>query len=561
MTPTRHNYYYHTTTRSEILPIVLAGSVIIGAGIYTYRALEQMDIDAIEYQSKLKEYEALNSYIGGTMAIDVGTARFKLSHCSKSMIVNVEGSSKVPPPIVCVDREGYRSTPSSIWVLPSGGGSSGGGGGEEMPLFGRMAEARCYDKRHGTILQPRSILQNSGSSNTQQTINDDDDDDDDDDAMIVRHAIRVVAKNALDQVLGESSEAGGNVVEEAGIMDNNNNNNKPLFVRSATVSGSYDVRPIFTYPPSSIRTTYGTGNDEYLERYRNIVSKLTSPNSIGLFVSEPIAVVVGAEYYGLLPPESKNNSSASSVLVVDVGGTLTVVSLVVKEDVTYSVTLPFGGNTHIDLLVSLLIDNFFGQDSGDINNNNKDDDNADTQFGSKPILNDPAALQRLHDASISAIHELSSKTRTNINVPYLSMDAITRQPRHLELDMSRNVADATVESWIRTKLVPHLQSLSSQSDQSVLSLELPTPTDLTTLLSSIIAHILERTSLNTPFALRAILLVGGGARIPLVRKSMTQCVEYLAGDAYTSERLIMPEGEMGDELAVLGAAVWGSRRG
>jgi hypothetical protein len=79
-------------------------------------------------------------------------------------------------------------------------------------------------------------------------------------------------------------------------------------------------------------------------------------------------------------------------------------------------------------------------------------------------------------------------------------------------------------------------------------------------LSSVIAHTLERTSLNTPFALRAILLVGGGARIPLVRESMTQCVEYLAGDAYTSERLIMPEGEMGNELAVLGAAVWGSRR-
>jgi hypothetical protein len=42
---------------------------------------------------------------------------------------------------------------------------------------------------------------------------------------------------------------------------------------------------------------------------------------------------------------------------------------------------------------------------------------------------------------------------------------------------------------------------------------------------------------------------------------MTQCVKYLAGDAYTSEQLIMPEVEMGDELAVLGAAVWGSRRG
>ena len=44
----------------------------------------------------------------------------------------------------------------------------------------------------------------------------------------------------------------------------------------------------------------------------------------------------------------------------------------------------------------------------------------------------------------------------------------------------------------------------------------------------------------------------------LVRESMARCVGYLAGDAYANERLIMPEGEMGDELAVLGATVWGS---
>lgn len=49
--------------------------------------------------------------------------------------------------------------------------------------------------------------------------------------------------------------------------------------------------------------------------------------------------------------------------------------------------------------------------------------------------------------------------------------------------------------------------------------------------------------------------------MPLVRESMARCVGYLAGEAYAVNRLIMPGGEMGDELAVLGAAVWGSRRG
>ena len=197
---------------------------------------------------------------------------------------------------------------------------------------------------------------------------------------------------------------------------------------------------------------------------------------------------------------------------------------------------------------------FFGTGRGDNNDKNNGLD-------SLPKLNDPTALQRLHEASMTAIHELSSKTRTEINVPYLSMDAATSQPRHLELDMSRNVVDAAVEAWVGRELVPHLQQMSRDDEKypSVLSSALPPPTDLATLLASTIDRSLECSSLNTPLALRAILLVGGGERIPLVRESTARCVGYLAGDAYANEQLIMPEGEMGDELAVLGATVWGSR--
>ena len=111
-----------------------------------------------------------------------------------------------------------------------------------------------------------------------------------------------------------------------------------------------------------------------------------------------VAAVVGAEYYRLLP---QDRTGASLVLVVDVGGTSTTLSLVVKAMVetekrlggatTYSVTLPFGGNSHIDLLVSLLVHEFFGLGSGD--SNNKDDSAYNNALVSKPKLNDPAALQ------------------------------------------------------------------------------------------------------------------------------------------------------------------------
>ena len=39
---------------------------------------------------------------------------------------------------------------------------------------------------------------------------------------------------------------------------------------------------------------------------------------------------------------------------------------------------------------------------------------------------------------------------------------------------------------------------------------------------------------HTPHMLRAILLVGGGARIPLVRNSIKEGVGYLSGDAYAN---------------------------
>ena len=128
--------------------------------------------------------------------------------------------------------------------------------------------------------------------------------------------------------------------------------------------------------------------------------------------------------------------------------------------------------------------------------------------------------------------------------------------------MARSVVASKVESWVLSKLVPYLQQQQSEGSGS-LSQALPPPTNLSSLFSSAIMSSLEQTS-HTPHMLRAILLVGGGARIPLVRDSIKEGVGQLAGDAYVSgsggetKRLIMPEGELGEELGVLGAAVWGS---
>jgi len=269
-------------------------------------------------------------------------------------------------------------------------------------------------------------------------------------------------------------------------------------------------------------------------------------------VAEPIAAVTGAEHYNLLPPKDAN---ASSVLVIDVGGLSTSISLVSGDkEVLHSSSFPFGGDTFIDALVSHLIRNFDGFQHEAAHGGLSRDGNS--PLSSKPTLSDASALQRLYEASTHAIHELSNKTRCDINIPYLTMDLETRQPKHLEFGMARQVVESEVQSFVSNSLVPHLES-----GDITLSPSFPPPTTLSALFSSAILSTLEKTAL-TPFNLRAILLVGGGARIPLVRKSLKTATAVLAGDAYANntdgKRLVMLEGELSEEINVIGAALWGS---
>jgi len=513
---TIQNRSYHATNRNEILPFIAAG-VLIGGSIYTFRTLQQIDKDWEDYYNDLEEYKAktgidpeeqqssssnsntsanrsdnanLSSFFtGGTLAIDIGTSRLKLSH-QQSLSKN-----KNAKPSVIVDREGHRSTSAMAWKKD----------GEDI-LIGRLAASRSFDTRGGSIVHPQDLL----LGNEEQT--------DDNNMAAIQKTLRDVASNALDQALGSST----------GSFSSSNN---PLFVldTSMTTPGSYNVRPIITYPATT------SGSPEDMIRYKQALNGLTSPDSIAEYVSEPVAIVSGAEYYNLLPPTS---NASRPVLVVDVGGTKTQVSMVLGDEVSYSTSLPFGGDTYIDLLVSKLASDFFGPSA----ENGIDS----TDLSAKPKLNDPTALQRLYDESTKSVHELSNKTRSEINIPYLTMDLETRQPKHLEVGMSRKVIDNEFESWLEDKLVPHLQQSSCSTS---LSQALSPPSNLSTLFSSTIMSALEQTSM-TPMQLRAVLVVGGGARIPLIQSSMKESVGYLAGEL---DKLVIPEVEVLGELCVLGA--------
>ncbi|KAL7517680.1 hypothetical protein ACHAWX_002587, partial [Stephanocyclus meneghinianus] len=521
---------YHSTPNPQILPLLAAGIVGITA-VYGYRALRQMDADWDDYYERLQDFEAAertgsnasdvvaSHFTGGTLAVDSGSSFLKVAHR------NARGGTR---PEVVVDGEGQRSIPAFVWM------SSRDGEVAEL-LVGRMAAARRYDSRGGTVSSTRDALWRHS--------------DDKDLERGVRRSIRTAASDALERVLGGDTNRSSDSASA------------PLFVLdpSVAVHGAYNVRPVFTYPPGSSNNQ----NDNHfsLQRYMNVVQYFVSPKDMALFVPEPVAALIGAEYYNLLPPANDDNNN-KPVLVVDVGGTTTYVSIVSSEqrrhpNVLYSSSMPWGGDTFVDLLTRHLIHSFYGPDHDSTHRIHDDDDNNNDSTSapsSRPTLNDPAALQRLHDASAAALQELTQKTRCRINIPYLSIDMQTKRPKHLELDVARTVLDAHAESFLRNELVSHLLQTSKQSTHTVLSNQLPPPADLSSLFASALASAMERSSLAPP-SLRAVLLVGGGSRIPLVRRAVRRAAENLGGDAFL-ERLVVPEGEMGAELTVLGAALW-----
>ncbi|KAL3788262.1 hypothetical protein HJC23_011894 [Cyclotella cryptica] len=576
--PSHPKRSYHHTPTPQILPVIVLGAGI-AAAVYSYRALRQMDAEWDEYYERLDEYEAAMGpnrrrsrggenvtasaaahFTGGTLAVDLGSSYLKLAHCRPLIPASNRAGGRVRPEVV-VDREGFRSIPALVW-MPSSRNESGhhdhhqnDNQHEETALVvGRMAAARRYDSKGGRVVSARDALRNNHDDNVVQ--------------RGVYQSIRVAASNALEQVLGgDTNRSSLSALSTA-----------PLFVLdpSMAVQGAYNARPVFTYPPSDARDAsshLSHDSNDFLQKYKHVIQhSFVSPKDIALFVPEPVAAMTGAEYYNLLPQSSSPNSSSTNhdnkpVVVVDVGGTITQVSIVSTDNqqyrVVYSSSMPWGAETFVDLLTRHLIHCFYGHNYNTAMNhdNNDNDNNHDSAIipSTKPTLNDPTALQRLYDASTTAMQELSRKTRCQINIPYLSIDMQTRQPKHLEVDVARSIIDAEVESFLRDELVSYLLQNSKSSTNTILSKNLPPPTDLSTLFSSVVASAMEQT-FHTPQSLCAILLVGGGSRIPLVRQAMRRGVANLGGDMFL-EQLVMPEGEMGMELTALGAALWGGGGG
>lgn len=123
---------------------------------------------------------------------------------------------------------------------------------------------------------------------------------------------------------------------------------------------------------------------------------------------------------------------------------------------------------------------------------------------------DKMALQRLREAAEKAKIELSSRTETDINLPFITADA--SGPKHLDIKLSRSEFNKMVDDLVQKTLGPTKQALSDAG--------------------------------LDPKQLDAVLLVGGSTRIPAVQ----DLVKSITGRE--PNRSINP-----DEVVALGAAV------
>lgn len=207
-------------------------------------------------------------------------------------------------------------------------------------------------------------------------------------------------------------------------------------------------------------------------------------------INEPTAAALA---YGL-DKKDKNQTIA----VYDLGGGTFDISILELGDGVFEVKST-SGDTHLGG------DDF---DSRIIKHLVKEFKNSDGIDLSK----DAMAMQRLKDAAEKAKIELSSSTKTNINLPFITADQ--SGPKHMNIDLSRSKFEQLVDDLVKRTLEPCQRALK---DAKISKSEID-----------------------------QVILVGGSTRIPKIQEAVK---EFYGKDA--------SKGVNPDEVVAIGAAIQG----
>ncbi|XFA99802.1 molecular chaperone DnaK [Candidatus Izemoplasma sp. B36] len=208
-------------------------------------------------------------------------------------------------------------------------------------------------------------------------------------------------------------------------------------------------------------------------------------------INEPTAAALA---YGI----DKKNNKDQTVLVFDLGGGTFDVSILELSDGTFEV-ISTSGNNHLggddfdNKIVEWLVEEFKKETSVDLSK-------------------DKMAYQRLRDAAEKAKKELSSITKTQISLPFISMNA--SGPVHLEKELTRAKFNELTHDLVQATVDPVRRAL--------------------------------RDAKMTASDIDEVLLVGGSTRTPAVQEAVKK---ILGKDP---NRSINP-----DEVVAMGAAIQG----
>ncbi|MBR5250936.1 MAG: molecular chaperone DnaK, partial [Clostridia bacterium] len=206
-------------------------------------------------------------------------------------------------------------------------------------------------------------------------------------------------------------------------------------------------------------------------------------------INEPTAAALA---YGL----DKGENKSQKILIYDLGGGTFDVSILEIGDNTFEVLATsgdtrLGGDDFDNIVMDYLIEEFKKSNGID-------------------LRQDKQAIQRLKDAAEKAKIELSSTTKTNVNLPFITADATG--PKHLDVDITRAKFESLTEGLVKKTLAPMQQALKDAG--------------------------------LTTDDLKRVILVGGSTRIPAV----VEAVKNFAGkEPY--------KGINPDECVAIGAAI------